>query len=229
MKEKTTKALSFMKKNAIYFILGLCVLAIGLSVTLMLLTKDNSTLSEPDHTVQTPPVEDETPDDKPTGDLGAEDKPVENPTPDMPSEPVVTEITFIMPVANATSIEEYSETMVFNPTLSRYTAHLATDFYAAEGTNVLAVYGGKVEKVENSLLTGVTVTIDHGDGLKTIYNSLTDAQSVVEGQTVKQGDVIGTVSTSNRQEYKSGAHLHFQVSEDGKIINPEKYLTFEEK
>ena len=78
-------------------------------------------------------------------------------------------------------------------------------------------------------MQGVTITIDHGNGLKTIYNSLADAESVFQGQTVKQGDVIGEVSTSNRQEYKDGAHLHFEVLENGEKVDPLKYLLIEEK
>ena len=47
--------------------------------------------------------------------------------------------------------------------------------------------------------------------------------------SVKQGDVIGTVSENNKQEYKDGPHLHFEVIENDKNISPMKYLTVEEK
>jgi murein DD-endopeptidase MepM/ murein hydrolase activator NlpD len=73
------------------------------------------------------------------------------------------------------------------------------------------------------------VTIDHGNGLKTVYNSLADGDSVTEGQVVKAGDVIGQVSVTNRQEYKSGAHLHFEVLENGDSIDPIKYLNMDNK
>ena len=106
---------------------------------------------------------------------------------------------------------------------------MAIDFFAEEGTNVLAVYDGTISNIENTLLTGTTITIDHGNGLFTVYNSLADGDSVTVGQSVKQGDVIGQVSVSNRQEYKSGAHLHFEVYENGENIDPAKYLAFEEK
>ena len=134
-----------------------------------------------------------------------------------------------MPVTNPTAIGAFSDTMVWCSTLNRFESHLAIDFYADEGTSVLAAYDGTVESVESTFLEGVTVTIDHGNGLKTVYNSLLDADTVAVGQTVSQGDIIGDVSVSNRQEYKDGAHLHFEVVENGEIIDPAKYLSIDEK
>ena len=61
-----------------------------------------------------------------------------------------------------------------------------------------------MESIETTLLTGVTVIIDHGDGLKTSYNSIeVDENELFVGKKVEAGEVIGTVSTTNRQEYKS--------------------------
>ena len=214
MKNSNGKFTLFLRKNALWLILSFCILAIGLSVTLMLVTGNNA----PDHQIEKPVDPD---DNKP-------EDPDDN-KPEDPDKPVVTEIVFIMPVENATSIGEYSETMVFNSTLSRYSVHLGTDFFAEEGTDVLAVYDGTVERVTNDLLKGYTVVIDHGNGLKTVYNSLADGDAVKTGQTVKQGDVIGQVSVTNRQEYKSGAHLHFEVMENDEIIDPAEYLVFDEK
>jgi murein DD-endopeptidase MepM/ murein hydrolase activator NlpD len=140
-----------------------------------------------------------------------------------------TVISFIMPVNNASKIEDYSTTMVFNSTLNRYTSHMAIDFFAEEGSKVYAVCDGVVESIENDFLKGVSITIDHGNGLKTVYNSLADGDLVTVGMEVKQGDIIGEVSLTNRQEYKEGAHLHFEVIENNQKINPDKYLTFDEK
>ena len=79
------------------------------------------------------------------------------------------------------------------------------------------------------MLKGVTVIIDHGNDLCSIYNSLADGISVSVGQMVNQGDVIGQVSTTNRREYLDGPHLHFEVEENGELINPRKYLWIDEK
>ena len=221
MKKQTeNRFLIFLRRNMLYLILSACILAVGLSVTLMLINQqgNNSAVVAPDVPTIIDPVPDE-----PDGPV------IEPDIPEDPVTPVDKPIIFIMPVENSASIGEYSETMVWNSTLNRFSAHLAIDFYADEGTPVLAVYDGVVESVETSLIKGTSITIDHGNGLKTVYNSLADGDMVVKGQSVKQGDIIGEVSISNRQEYKDGAHLHFEVFENGEKIDPVKYLSFEEK
>lgn len=225
MKQTESKALNFFKRNAVYLILAFCILAIGLSVTLVLVHRNNEAQQLEN------PLEQEDPSDN--TDLPSEpeepDDPVDVPGIEEPDEPVIDVIEFIMPVENATEIAGYSESMVFNSTLGRFSAHTAIDFFAAEGTPVYAVEDGTVESVTNGILEGVTVIIDHGDGLKTVYNSLADPDEVSVGQKVARGDKIGEVSVTNRQEYKDGAHLHFEVTENGETIDPGKYLVFEEK
>lgn len=224
MKNSKTTILSFFKRNAVYLVLALCILAVALSVTFILINRtkmiESELNKEPEinQPVDTPndPLDPSDPVDKPDG-------PVD------PSEPVVEPLTFCLPVENATTIEYYSETMVFNSTLGRFSSHKAIDFYAEEGSTVFAVADGTVKSVETTMLTGVTITIDHGDGLLSIYNSLADAEGVAVGDVLKKGDTIGEVSTSNRQEYKAGAHLHFEMQKDGELIDPSVYLVFEEK
>ena len=225
MKQTESKALNFFKRNAVYLILAFCILAIGLSVTLVLVHRNNEAQQLEN------PLEQEDPSDNTDLPSGPEepDDPVDVPGTEEPDEPVIDVIEFIMPVENATEIAEYSESMVFNSTLGRFSAHTAIDFFAAEGTPVYAVEDGTVESVTNGILEGVTVIIDHGDGLKTVYNSLADPDEVSVGQKVARGDKIGEVSVTNRQEYKDGAHLHFEVTENGETIDPGKYLVFEEK
>ena len=118
---------------------------------------------------------------------------------------------------------------MFNSTLNRYSKHLGIDFYAEEGATVSAVYDGVVESVDYNLLTGVTLTIDHKNGLKTVYNGLLNEDLIAVGTIVETGDTIGYVSNTNLQEAKDGSHIHFEVIENGNLINPEKYMTLEEK
>ncbi len=231
MKNSEKRFANFLKRNAGYVVLSICVLAIGLSTALVVLNNSAKTPA-PDNslnnTIIQKPVEDNTP---VTGGDQNEipDQNVDGPTDQIPDVPVVTVISFIAPIENASLIQDYSETMVWSSTLKRFETHKAVDYFADEGTPVLAVYDGEIESVEKDLIKGVTVTINHGDGLKTIYNSLGEDVPVMVGEKVTKGQTIGFVSVSNRQEYKDGAHLHFAVSEDGVMINPLKYLDVSDK
>ena len=225
MKRIDGKLITFLRRNAIYLVLAFCILAIGLSITLVAVNNGRNT------TIENPPSIDEGVTDHPPIDSGKlPDDSVDEPTinPDNPSEPVVSVVKFIMPVETY-DYTEYSETPVWSGTLNRFSSHKAMDFFAEEGASVMAVYDGVVESVETTLLDGVTVVIDHGNGLKTVYNSLSDGDLVSVGDGVMQGQTIGTVSITNRQEYRDGAHLHFEVLENGNNINPLNYLSIPEK
>lgn len=220
MKEKTNKAVMFLRKNFVYFILGLCAIAVVASVLVAVLTASNK--APIDQTQNKPNVEQE----KPNEELPSDKEELPNLT---PNEPVETKIEFVMPISSSTSINGYSEVPVPTGVGNVYQAHLAVDFMADAGTSVLACYKGKVEKVEYDFLNGYSVTIDHGDGLKSYYNSLAEDVLVKVGDSVATGAKIGTVADTNQREYKLGNHLHFAVFEDGGVINPDKYLSFEEK
>ena len=220
MQKTNNKILGFIKRNAFYLILSLCIIAVGVSLLLVLTGKENRLPSNQ--------VGVETPGDSNLEKPNENEPPVDNINP--PEEvPVVKPIEFINPVEDSTAIVDYSEQMVFNSTLNRYSAHLAIDFIANEGAEVSAVYDGVVSKVETTFLQGTTITIDHGNGLFSVYNSLADGDMVSVGKSVKQGDVIGLVSATNRQEADKGAHLHFSVIESGEVIDPAKYLTLDNK
>ncbi len=218
MEQPTSKFREFLRRNIAYIVLAFCILAVGLSVTLAM-GQDN-TLPNDDVIINgdKDPVEDGTVDENPD----------ENPN-ETPNEPTTVVEEYIMPVASASAITEYSEDLVYNEVLKRYASHLAVDFFAKEGTPVSAIKDGVVKSVDNSLIYGVTVVIDHGNGILSVYNSLSTEDLVSVGQTVKQGDVIGKVSVTNRHEYKDGAHLHFSMMKDGQTVNPAIYLNFEEK
>ncbi len=232
MSERRVKTINFIRKNIYYFVFLICLSIITLiTVALVVSANNNSTpvnggnnnvLENPDNG-----NENQTPQDKPNDEPNEEpeDKPNDEPN----DTPTATVIVFDMPV-NGTIIKEYvSAGVIYNQTLGVYTGHKAIDFAAEEGTSVTACYEGVIESITSGKLEGTTLTIDHGNGLKTVYNSIEVDESISVGNSVSKGDVIGTVSTNNRKEFKDGAHLHFEVLENGVKINPEKYLLTEEK
>jgi murein DD-endopeptidase MepM/ murein hydrolase activator NlpD len=97
--------------------------------------------------------------------------------------------------------------------------HLGTDFAVAENTPVLAAAPGKV--IEAGFTDeGIRVTIDHGNGLLTIYVHLNEWK-VTAGQIVKRGDIIGLSGRTGEFAPNQPAHLHFQFGGFGqKRIDP---------
>lgn len=92
---------------------------------------------------------------------------------------------------------------------------------AHRGTPVKSVAAGVVEQAESAPGYGNTIVIAHDAVYKTRYAHL-DAILVTVGQKVKQGDVIGKVGDTGftRKIGKDASHLHLEVYEHGKQVNP---------
>lgn len=141
-----------------------------------------------------------------------------------------TTISFIMPVKNGVVIKDFSNTALkYNSTLKQWESHKAVDIKAADNSDVMAVMAGEVVSIENNYLKGTIVTIKHNKSLQTVYASLDEDVKVKVGDKVKQGTVIGKVSTSAKGESADGAHLHFEVLVDNVKVDPNLYLNTGDK
>ena len=81
---------------------------------------------------------------------------------------------------------------------------------------MLAVRRGTVAKCGWDDTNGNYVLLDHGNGLTTLYGCLS-AFSVRKGDTVEQGEILGTVGATGTG---TGPHLHLEVSQDGALVDP---------
>ncbi len=99
--------------------------------------------------------------------------------------------------------------------------HSGVDFSAPLGNNVYATGNARVAAVSNNLrATGLTITLDHGNGYTSTYAHLLKA-NVRTGDYVKRGSVIGLVGNSGRSV---APHLHYEVEKDGHTVNPLHYF-----
>ena len=114
--------------------------------------------------------------------------------------------------------------LVFNPTMEDWRIHDGMDIDAQQGTPVIAASAGVVLSVTEDALMGTQVSIDHGDGHETTYANLQSTPTVVEGDQVTCGQIIGAVGTTSTAESALGPHLHFSVTKDGDSIDPAAYL-----
>ncbi len=99
--------------------------------------------------------------------------------------------------------------------------HTGIDFLAGLGTEVLATAQGEVtEVIRSDRGRGNQIRIDHGTEYQTYYAHLGDIL-VRKGQKVYRGNVIARVGNSG---LSFAPHLHYEVSRNGKILDPVNYL-----
>lgn len=98
--------------------------------------------------------------------------------------------------------------------------HTGIDMVAPLKTPILASSDGKVSVVSYSSVYGNYVVITHSGGYQTLYAHLYSS-CVQVGQKVSQGTKIGLLGNTG---YSTGAHLHFTVYKNGKLINPFEVL-----
>jgi murein DD-endopeptidase MepM/ murein hydrolase activator NlpD len=99
-----------------------------------------------------------------------------------------------------------------------WSGHLGIDIAAGEGAPIYAADSGVVTMAQGGYNYGYgnVIQIDHGNGYSTVYAHLS-VIGVSVCQSVGAGQWIGSAgSTGNAQ----GAHLHFEVRQNGGFINP---------
>jgi murein DD-endopeptidase MepM/ murein hydrolase activator NlpD len=99
--------------------------------------------------------------------------------------------------------------------------HQGLDISTDKGQPVFATADGTIESASYTGDYGNLVVIRHNFGLMTRYGHLSGF-AVKPGQSVKRGVVIGYVGSTGRA---TGAHLHYEILANGKLINPLQLLT----
>src|SRR5262249_26543590 len=93
------------------------------------------------------------------------------------------------------------------------------DLAVTKSTPITGANDGVVALARFFGIYGNCVVVDHGYGLQTLYGHLSSID-VKEGQSVKQGDVLGR---SGDTGLAGGDHLHFAVLLDGLPVNPKEW------
>ena len=226
-------ASAFLRKQGFYVVLGLCVLCIGIAAAVALLPGRQEQNAEP-----TPPI---------SQDVGGSSderlNEVLRPTPAPTATPAATPAASPTPAASMTPrpkrqaeskaappvegeiIWGYAvDTLLYSETLELWTTHDGVDIKARIDTDVIAIKGGTVERVHEDKALGVTVTVAHENGLTSVYANLAKPAAVKEGQLVSAGDVLGKVGDTAVSECAMEPHLHFALYQEGKAVDPSKYV-----
>ena len=98
--------------------------------------------------------------------------------------------------------------------------HNGADIGAPYGSPVLAPKSGTVIQAGWNGGYGISVMIDHHDGIVTLFGHMCDC-NVSEGQQVVQGQVIGWCGSTGNSD---GPHIHYTMYKNGAAIDPLPYL-----
>ena len=213
MKSFLLKAKHFFKRNIYPITVSLCtVLVLGvITVSAYTSIKNSNQVIDTNQTTQNP----ENPDN-------VVDKGNDNSKPTVSNDTII----FDLPFENATISKEYTDSiLLYDATTKMWCTHQGLDFSCKEGQEAVAVYDGKITKIESSMMNGTVVYLKVSDTLTVVYKGLSSDILVKEGDEVKKGTKLGKI-TSFLTEKADGVHLHLELLKQEKLVDPTEYFSF---
>ena len=107
-----------------------------------------------------------------------------------------------------------------NPVTGNTVMHQGLDLAAPEGTEVYAIADGTVTTIGDDPIYGIYVIVTHRDRLSSLYGHLQKTE-ITLNSTVRSGTLIGRVGSTGQS---TGPHLHFELRQDGRPIDPARRL-----
>lgn len=144
---------------------------------------------------------------------------VQNEVVEVSSKPT-KDIKFMKPVEGKIGLDFSYDRLVYLKTLDEWGIHCGVDFMAEIGAEVKASLDGTIKKIYEDNEFGVSIVIEHEEGLETKYSGLDNNILVQIGDEVSKGDVIAKIAKPLGIERDEGSHLHFEVLRDDVYIKP---------
>ena len=107
-----------------------------------------------------------------------------------------------------------------DPFTGKKAFHGGVDIAGRKGSAIQAAAAGVVTHSERKAGYGLSVKVRHAGGYTTVY-AHADTLLVEVGDKVKKGQAIATVGSTGRS---TGPHLHFEVLQNSKRVDPKKFL-----
>jgi murein DD-endopeptidase MepM/ murein hydrolase activator NlpD len=228
----------FFTGKGFYIVLFLCAAVIGVSAWMM--AAGNGTMEEaamPVSKTENPRVETvilpsqrdwsavmEEAMDGTTQDASLEQNEIEEPAQEVFEEQPPVNPIYAWPVSGTVDRFHDAKNLSYDPTMRDWRTHEGIDILAPLGETVKAAHAGTVERIRQDDLFGTVVTVNHGDGVCTVYANLAEETAVRVGDWVEPGSVIGAIGASALAEISQESHLHFAVMVNGVNQNPLDYL-----
>ena len=134
---------------------------------------------------------------------------------------LLVELPSIWPVQNGSGRITNRFGPAIHPFTKQWYLHRGIDIAFHRGTPIISTANGKViEKGYDATGFGNFVVIRHKYGFFTQYAHM-DKVYVREGETVRQGEVIGTMGNTG---LSTASHLHYEIRIGSQLVDPERYL-----
>lgn len=127
------------------------------------------------------------------------------------------------PASGAVLINYSMDKTVYFATLEQYKYNPALIVGGEVGEMIGASAPGIVTNIEQEAQTGLTVTLDMGNGYSAIYGQLKEVPLEV-GSYVNTGETIGYLSEPTKYFSTEGTNLYFEVQKDGVPVNPMDFM-----
>lgn len=131
--------------------------------------------------------------------------------------------TMVWPVSGQVLMDYSMDATTYFATLDLYKYNDALVFSASVDEPVQAAANGRVISISENEETGVTLTLDMGNGYQTVYGQLKD-MNVSEGDVISSGTILGYVADPTKYYVKEGTNLYFAMEKDGAAVDPMIYL-----
>lgn len=128
------------------------------------------------------------------------------------------------PVSGQIVMDFSTDTGIYDRTLEQYRTNNSICIAADVDTEVCAAADGIITSITNDRISGVTVSVDHGNGWSSTYSQLNQNLAVSEGEAVHKGDKIGVVANPTNYSVALGPHLEFSVLNDDNPTDPKLVL-----
>ena len=124
-----------------------------------------------------------------------------------------------LPVSGKVLADFSGDKFIHYKNLDDWRTHSGIDLEAAVGDDVYLCDNGTVEKIYHNNLGGC-ILVDHKNGYKSLYANLGETDLVNVGDELKKGETIGRVGNTAVGDLTVAPHVHFEIYQDGKAVNP---------
>ena len=127
------------------------------------------------------------------------------------------------PVRGNVLLDYSMDQTIYFPTLEQYRCSPGIVIQGSIGEPVYAPANARVLETGTNEEIGTYVTLDFGNGYEAVCGQLSEV-SAVPGEYLEQGQVLGYVAEPTKYYTIEGSNVFFELTQDGKAIDPMGYL-----